>query len=52
MNTMRISLLTATLVFSLVMNPVLAETEAPTLAAAPVVESAATMAKSRVDPWE
>ncbi len=34
------------------MNPVLAETEAPTLAAAPVVESAATMAKSPVDPWE
>ena len=52
MNTMRISLFTATLAFSLTMNPAMAETEAPTLGAAPVVESAATMSKSPVDPWE
>ena len=52
MNTMRISLLTVTLAFSLVMNPVLAETETPVLEAAPVVESTAAMTKSPVDPWE
>ncbi len=52
MNTMRTSLFTATLAFSLTMNPAMAETEAPTLEAAPVVESAATMTKSPVDPWE
>ncbi len=52
MNTIRISLFTATLAFSLSMNPAMAETEAPTLEAAPVVESAATMTKSPVDPWE
>ncbi len=52
MNTMRISLLTLTLAFSLVVNPALAEIETPVLDAAPVVESAATMAKSPVDPWE
>jgi len=56
MNTMRISLSTATLAFSLAMSSALAQTEtpieAPTVNAAPVVESLASMTKSPVDPWE
>lgn len=55
MNTIKTSLLSVILAAAVLTTlPVLAETyvEEPTLEAAPVVESSATMTKSPVDPWE